>query len=315
MHCPNESRGTKDAEGVESESCKGGTSGRACVDELETIVECRQQLGMADGDRDHRVEPMGMPNESDALVIVSIESESPDGGGIPRVHLGDTRSCSGNANGSGNWMEGSTGQVDVSRGQTDNSNTSNRAGMAWIRDGEGAGTYLGVGGVKHVIDPTNGVGSQSDASSGHSDVPSVQTDAISTANATEIVSIPPKRKKPPDLPSRGTNQPPDESNGLGDHTDASSGCTHASCVGNDAKTAANTPEDVSIPRNEQKLLNSPIGTTRWTPDEPNGCGSHADALIVRTDGRVLRWKQERNGWKRIGTRQNALNQVEDTKLT
>jgi len=126
VHRPNESRGTEDAEGVESESCKGGMSGRACVDELETIVECRQQLGMADGDGDRGVEPTGTPNESDALVIASIESESPDGGGIPRVHLGGTRSRSGNANGSGNRMEGSTGHADASIVRTDTYCAGNR---------------------------------------------------------------------------------------------------------------------------------------------------------------------------------------------
>jgi len=45
--------------------------------------------------------------------------------------------------------------------------------------------YLGIRGVKHVVDMTDGVGS-------HADVPKVKTDTMTTANVTEIVSTPRK---------------------------------------------------------------------------------------------------------------------------
>jgi len=57
---------------------------------------------MADGDGDREVEPADTPNESETLVIVSIVSESPDSGGIPRVHLGGMRSRRGDVNSCGN---------------------------------------------------------------------------------------------------------------------------------------------------------------------------------------------------------------------
>jgi len=57
-----------------SEGCEGGTSGRESVD--EPIVECCQQLCMVD-----------TPNESDVLVIASIQSEERDSSEIPHVHL------------------------------------------------------------------------------------------------------------------------------------------------------------------------------------------------------------------------------------
>jgi len=70
------------------------------------------------------------PNESETLVIMSIASESPDGGGIPRMHLGGTRSCAGDTNGCGN-------RADASRGSTDALSALNNAEMAGMSDGEG----------------------------------------------------------------------------------------------------------------------------------------------------------------------------------
>ena len=108
---PSESRVTEDTPGVRSEGCKGGTSGRESID--EPIVECCQQLCVADGDPGRGVEPADSPNESETLVIVSIASESPDGGGIPCVHLGSTRSRTGDVNGCGNRVDASSCQADV----------------------------------------------------------------------------------------------------------------------------------------------------------------------------------------------------------
>jgi len=187
MHRPNKSRGTEDAEGVESEGCKGGTSGQASVDELNTTVECCQQLCMADSGPGCGFEPMDILNESDTLVIVSIESESPNGGGIPRVRLGNMswRAC--DANGPRNGADRSSSQADGRRGRTDTldvSNSTETDGMSWD---DGAGTYLGIRGAKHVINTTVGIGSHTDASDGHRDVPSVQTHANIPANATQNV--------------------------------------------------------------------------------------------------------------------------------
>jgi len=280
---PSESKEAEDTAGVQSEGCEGGTSWRAGVDEPETVVECCQQLCMADGDGDRGVEPADGPNQSEGLVTVSIESESPDGDGIPRVHLGSTSWRAGDANGPGNQADASNGQTDESKGWTDALNASNHTETAGISCDEGAGAYLGARGAKRVIDATDGVGSQSDASSGHWDVPSVETDAITAANATETVSIPPKPKKPPDLPGKGARWAPDEPNGYGTRADTFSVRRDTYRVGNDTETPAIAPEDVSIPQNEQELLNLPMETARWTPDAPNGCTSHAGALSARTD--------------------------------
>ena len=75
-------------------------------------------------------------------------------------------------------------QADVSRGHKDD-----------------ARTYLRAGDMKCVIEETDGIGSHMDVPSWHGDIQSVKTDAIIPANAQEIISIPRKQKKLPDLPS------------------------------------------------------------------------------------------------------------------
>jgi len=187
VHRPNESRGTEDAEGVESEGCKGGTSGRASVDELNTTVECCQQLCMVDSGPGCGFEPADILNESDTLVIMSIESESPNGGGIPHVRLGNTswRAC--DANGPRNGVDRSSSQADGRRGRTDTLDVSNGTetdGMSWD---DGAGMYLGVRGAKRVINASVGVGSHTDTSDGHRDVPSVQMHVNIPANTTQNI--------------------------------------------------------------------------------------------------------------------------------
>jgi len=88
-------------------------------------------------------------------------------------------------------------------------------------------------------------------------VPSVGTDAITAANAPEIVSIPQKREKPPDSPMETARRRPDEPNGCGSHADASSARTHAHCIGNKTETAGNEVEHVRTHRNGSRTQNSP----------------------------------------------------------
>jgi len=246
-------------ESRESKGCERDTSKGASVDELETPAECCQQLCMAHGDPGRGIEPADTPNESETLVIVSIASESPDGGGIPRVHLGGTRSRAGDANGCGN-------RADASRGSTDALSALNNAEMAGMSDGEGAGTYLGVGDAKCVVNTMDGVGSRTDASTGPTDVPCVATHANIPANATQIVSIPQKKAKPPDSPFGTTRTAPDEPNGVGDHTDGSSRCTDVHSIGNGRETAENDSRSVRKRQTEAQTRNSPKAHEIATPE-------------------------------------------------
>ena len=242
---PSESRVTEDTPEVESEGCERGTSEGACVDE-------------EDGDPGCRIEPPGVPNESDMLVTVLIESESPNGGEIPRVHLGGTRLRAGDANGHGRG-------TDVSRGLTDASNASNKAEMDGMSNSEGAGTYLGAGGANRVVNATDGFGSQTDALTGPMDVPSVEADALTTANAPGIVSTPRKRQKPPNSPVETAKRHPDKPNGCGSRAYWSSVRTDAHCGGNETETAANATQRVRTRQIGSKTQDSPYTTEVATP--------------------------------------------------
>ena len=251
VHHPSESRGTEDAEGVESEGCKGGMVERASVDE-------------ADRNPGRNVEPADTPEELTEFVAVLIESEGPDGGGIPRVRLRGMSWHACHANSSRSWTDRSRGQADESkgwadesRGSTDASSMSNGSETDKISNGKGAGTYLGVGDTKHIVHATDGVRSQTDVSTGHGEVPNIQTDAIKPVNKPENISIPPEKAKPPDLPVKTVKRTPDEPNGLGNQTDGSSVRTDIHSIGNERQTAENNAKNVRTRQTVEKTQDSP----------------------------------------------------------
>jgi len=229
-----ESNETEITKEVESRGCEGGTC----------------QSCMADRNAGRAVEREDALNELTQLLTMSIESESPDGGEILCICLGGT-----------NWHAGDVNRpqndTDESRELTDGLRTSDRAETDGMSHGDSAGTYLSVGDAKRDIHATDGVGSHADASSGHSDVSTVETDAITTKNAPDVVSIPRKRLKLPDSPMETARWRPDEPNGCGNHADGSSVHAGVQRVGNDAETAANETENIRMCQTERKTENSP----------------------------------------------------------
>jgi len=159
-------------------------------------------------------------------------------------------------------------QVDVLRGSTDALSTLNNTEMAGMSDGEGAGTYLGIGGAKCVVNATDGIGSRTDMSTGPTDVPCIATHANIPANATQIVSIPQKKTKLPDSPFGTTRMAPDKPNGYGNRMDTLTVCRDASSIGNDAITAENVMRIVRTSQNELKTENSPHTREITTPKLP-----------------------------------------------
>ena len=238
VHHPSESRGTKDAEGVESEGCKGGMVKRASVDE-------------ADCNPGRNIKPADTPEELMEFVAILIKSEGPDGGGIPCVRLRGTSWHACHANGSRSWTDRSRGQADELkgwadelRGSTDALSVSNGSETDRISDGKGAGTYLGVGDAKRVVHATDGIRSQMDMSTGHGEVPNVQTDVIKPVNELKNVRMLRKRKKPHDSPSGAARRTPEDPNGYRDHADASSIRTDAHSVGMEMQMAVNEAKSV-----------------------------------------------------------------------
>ena len=153
-------------------------------------------------------------NELTEPLTMTIEPDDADGGGVPSVYLGGTCwhagnvSCpEGQSDGLGCQMDGPNGQADGSRGSADALNALNRAETEVIGR---AGTYLSVGDAKCLVKETDGVGCHMDASTGQTDAPSVETNAIKPENDPETISIPRKKVKPqnpPNGPENGTPEP------------------------------------------------------------------------------------------------------------
>ena len=149
------------------------------------------------------VKPADSPIESKTLVVVLIELEDLRSSRIPRVHLGGTSCCVGDANCPGNRvdalycrMDMSKGLPDVSRGWTDTLDVSNRPVTAIVSHSDGARTYLAIGDARRIIHDADGVRSHADgirshadASTGQTDTPSVETNLTKPENEMEIVSM------------------------------------------------------------------------------------------------------------------------------
>jgi len=102
-------------------------------------------------------------NESDKLITVSIKSEKPHSGGIPRVRLAGVRWHTDDENRPRSGADASNGHVDESKDSADALNTSSSTETAGISCGDSADTHLGPGGTKRAIDSAKGFGSRTDS--------------------------------------------------------------------------------------------------------------------------------------------------------
>ena len=109
---------------------------------------------------------------------------------------------------------------------------------------------------------------------------------------------------------RDTKRLVEMTDGIGCHTDTSTGQMDAPCIKTDVITAADTPQIVRIPRRKKKPPNSPMDATRTAPDSPNGVGDHADRSSMPTDVHSIGNKRETAG---IETGNVRMGQI-DSKL-
>jgi len=222
-----------------------------------------------------------------------------------RIELKRPDSPSGDAKHAVDETDGIGSHADASSGHRDALNALNNAGIGGISNGDEPTTYLGAGDAKRGVDATDGFGSRMDTSSGLTDVPSVQTDARTTTNAPQIVRTPRKRSKRPNSPVETEQRHSDHPNGLGNRADTSSSRTNVQSVGNDALTAANAQQSVRTRPRNSKPPDLPGEGARWTPHEPNACGSPTDTSSMCTDTRSVEIHPltPTNGMERVKTRQ------------
>ena len=147
--------------------------------------------------------------------------------------------------------------MDGSRESTDLSRESKRAEMGMLGCGDGSSTYLGSGDAKCLVNEMDGAGIHMDRSTGQADAPSVQTKAIKPAKATETISIPQKKVKPPDLPIETARGHPDELNSCRNLADMSSICTDGHSDGDEMETAENETLNVRKSQTIKKSQDSP----------------------------------------------------------
>jgi len=81
-----------------------------------------------------------------------MEPDDGDDDACVRVHLRGMRWRAGDVNGVGNRNDGSEGQVDASRGQTDAPSVLNGTETVRMSNSDSANTYLGAGDAKCGVD-------------------------------------------------------------------------------------------------------------------------------------------------------------------
>ena len=262
------------------------------IDEAEAFIqmpaECCQQLASMDGDTGRKAEPMDTANVPKAFVTTSNDSENLGSSDILRMYLGSARPHPGDANRVGLQVDGSHSQADVLRDQTDAPIVSDNTETASISHGKGAGMYLGVGGMKWPVEVMDSIGSHADASSGHSDMPSIGVNVDTPANEAKTVSRHLIEPKPPEPPTKGANSCGNKSDRLRNHTDALSGHWDVPSIKADREMTANATKIIRASQNSPKMQNSPIGTAKWTSDEPNRCGNPTDTLSICMDTHCVR---------------------------
>ena len=273
-------------------SCEMGMNERTSVDDevevfAKTPTECCQQLVGMDGDAGRKAKPADTLNKTEALVTMLIDLENPGGGDMPLMYLASTNWRAGDLNGLGSQTDGlnceadvSTGQVDVLRGWTDTLEVSSSTEMASVSQGDDAEMYPGIGDTKRAVFEMDGVRSRADTSTGHGKAPSVESNTINPINMMETIRSPRKKQKPPDSPISAPKRLPDESDGLGNQTDASSIRMDAYTVGNETETTANEAETISMCLIESKLPNPPTRGANSCRNESDRCRDHADMLNV-----------------------------------
>ena len=230
---PSELKETKDTPGVTSEGCERGASKSVSV-----------------GHAGHGIGPVDSLNELMEFAVLTVEPYVENGEMNAHVCLGGTCWCADDVDGPGRGTDElgcqtgmSSSQVDAPRAQMDAPSMLNKAETDVMDHGDGVGTYLSAGDLKHTVVEVDGIGSQMDASTGCGDDPSIETNANIPTNATEIDNMPQKKTKPPDSPSQHPRRAPNEPNGLSDQMDGLSVCMDAHSIETETETAGDGDGD------------------------------------------------------------------------
>jgi len=232
-------------------------------------------------------EPADTSNKSEMLVIVSIESEGPASGGVPRIHLGGESRRADDANGprdQADVLKGQAdeleGRTDKSRAQADVSNTSNEAKTVVVSHRTGAGTYLSTGDAKRAVDETDGIGSHADASSGH-------RDALNASNGAVMGSMSCRDSAEMYLGAADAKCAVDETECARGHADTSTGHRDTPSVEMDALNTSNNAGTGGISHGDEPNTYLGAGGAKRGVDATDGTESHTDTSSGHGDAQSI----------------------------
>ena len=123
--------------------------------------------------------------------------------------------------------------------------------------------------------------------SNQADAPRAQMDAPSTLNKAETDVMDHGDGVGTYLSVGDSKRNVRETDGVGSHADMPTRQTDTPRVETDMNIAANTTENVRLPRKMDKPPNLPVEASRGHPDEPDSCRNHADASSARTDSHCI----------------------------
>ena len=163
----------------------------------------------------------------------------------------------------------------------------------YVEDGEPS-ACVHLGGTRVRIDDANSLGCRTDESSGKADMSQgltdgsgAQMDAPSAPNKAEMTGISHRDDTGTYLRVADAKRPIYETDGARTHVGTLTGKTDASSVETNTVIPANVPENVRSSRKKAKPPDLPLEASRRHPDEPDGCGNHADASSARTDSHCV----------------------------
>ena len=128
-------------------------------------------------------------------------------------------------------------------------------------------------GANGCANKSDGCGNPADTSSARMDVHSTGDDAKMAADEAENIRTLQNEPKMSNLPAGDAKCGGDVMDGVGSHADVSNWYRDTPSIEMHAKLPTNPAKIVRTSQNQQ---NSPIKATKWTPDEPNRCGSRSD---------------------------------------
>ena len=122
---------------------------------------------------------------------------------------------------------------------------------------------------------------------GLTDRSGVQMDDPSAPNKAETTGISHRDDAGTYLRVADVKRPVYETDGTGTHVGTLTGQMDASSIETNTVIPANMPENIRSSQKKAKPPDLPVEASRRHPDEPDGCGNHADASSAHMDSHCI----------------------------